>query len=176
MFAICEKGLRPCMSIFRSLSKILSSKLSSKDSTQRSESVLSLAKYMFCKFYYLFISFVFLGHPRHRMGIIFRRDFWVAVISLLSFQEKECAANLRFGKMMWRLPKAPLAFNTAGANASSGSQVLRGRTAQLSLCSELCIETGFAEPTSSQCAVLHTSTRHSCRQTDARQSVCYSLL
>lgn len=88
MFAVCEKGLRPCMSIFRSPSKTLSSKLSSKHSTSRSESVLSLAKYMSCKFYYLFISFVFLGHPRHKMGIISQTGFWVDEIRLLSLQEK----------------------------------------------------------------------------------------
>lgn len=73
------------MSIFRSPSKILSSKLSSKHSTSRSGSVLSLAKYMSCKFYYLFISFVFLGR---RMGIIFQTGFWVDAIRLLSLQEK----------------------------------------------------------------------------------------
>ena len=54
---------------------------------------------------------------------------------------------------MWRLPKAPLAFNTVGPNISSSSPVQRDETAvpaQLSLRSDFCGETGFAEPTSSE--------------------------
>lgn len=86
------------MSIFRSPSKIPSSKLSSKHSISRSGSLLSLAKYMSCKFYYLFISFVFLGH---RMGIVFQAGFWVEAIRLLSLQEKGVLRDLervRFGE------------------------------------------------------------------------------
>lgn len=54
---------------------------------------------------------------------------------------------------MWRLPKAPLAFNTVEANVSSTSPVQRDQTAvpaRLSLRSDSCGETGFAEPTSSE--------------------------
>lgn len=54
-------------------------------------------------------------------GNYFQTRLRVAVIRLLS-AGKVCSANVRFGKMMWVLPKAPLVFDTVEANVSSSSQ------------------------------------------------------
>lgn len=83
-------------------------------------------------------------------GNYFQTRLWVAVIRLLS-AGKVCSANVRFGKMMWKLPKAPLVFDRVEANVSGSPAAWRDQTAvPASTPAVISAVRGSAEPTGSE--------------------------